>query len=37
MTQGLRETDYDHKILKALGFTKPKPRNSSPKLMPVRD
>lgn len=37
ISQGLKETDYDHKIIKALEFPKPKPRSPSPKLMPVRD
>ena len=33
ISQGLNEADYDHKIIKALGFPKPnpKPRNPSPR------
>jgi hypothetical protein len=37
INQGLKEADFDHKIIKALGFPKPKPRSSSPKTMPVVD
>ena len=37
INQGLKEADYDHRIIRALEFTKPKPRSPSPKLTPVRD
>ena len=37
ISQGLKEADYDHKIIMALEFPKPKPRSPSPKLTPVRD
>jgi hypothetical protein len=37
INQGLSEADYEHRIIKALGFTKPKPRSPSPKLSPVVD
>ena len=37
INQGLKEADYDHRIIRALEFTKPKPRSPSPKVTPVRD
>ena len=37
INQGLKEEDYDHRIIRALEFTKPKPRSPSPKVTPVRD
>ena len=39
INQGLKEVDCDHKIIKALGFLKPKARgpSPSPKIIPVTD
>jgi hypothetical protein len=37
ISEGLKEADYDHKIIKALEFSKPKPRSPSPKITPVID
>ena len=37
INEGLKEADYDHRIIRALEFTKPKPRSPSPKLTQVRD
>ena len=39
ISQGLKEEDYDHKIIKFVGISKPKPkpRNLTSRVTPVID
>jgi hypothetical protein len=37
INQGLKEADFDHKIIKALGFLNNSHRSQSPIIMPLRD